>query len=66
MNKMSEFGFNYRVSKVDDVELEQEPSVGGDGLIHLTVRDELIVLCQQELLSLKAALDDFLKGAPAE
>jgi hypothetical protein len=55
----------YRISQIADVKLEQEPSVGGDGLIHITVRDEPpIVLCGAELQNLKVALDDFLKSDP--
>lgn len=55
----------YRVSTAGDVKLEQEPSVGGDGLIHLTIRDcPMIVLCGEELQNLKWALDNFIKSDP--
>jgi hypothetical protein len=54
----------YRVSQIADVKLEQEPS-DGDGMIHLTVRDlPPMVLCFEEVQSLKGVIDDFLKGVP--
>ena len=62
---MNEYMNEYRISQIADVKLEQEPSVGGDGLIHLTIRNEpTLVLCGSDLQNLKAALDDFLKTDP--
>jgi|HubBroStandDraft_3_1064219.scaffolds.fasta_scaffold74236_5 hypothetical protein len=55
----------YRISQSGDVKLEQEPSVGGDGLIHLTVRDlPPMVLCYEDLQNLKISLSEFIQGEP--
>lgn len=67
-SRLQELGNNsmneYRISQTNDIKIEQEPSVGGDGLVHLTIRGgEPLVLCQQEIEDLKAAVDSFLKSA---
>jgi hypothetical protein len=55
----------YRKTEVEDIKIEQEPSVGGDGEIHLTIRDyPMMVLCGEEIENLKIAITNFLVSAP--
>lgn len=58
----------YRLCQSEDVKLEQMPSVGGDGLIHLTIRDDqpTLVLCPEEVDSLRTALEKFYGSMPKE